>query len=103
MYTFEISKFIFVKIFEYLNINRPNIYSLFVYLRIYSTEVEKVRDPRILDPRKDFHFAESFGTFPPCCEMHITYIQYERNKLLFDLIWVVWTLQSPLNDITYLT
>ena len=38
-------------------------------------EAEKVRDPGILDPRKDLHLAESFWTYPLHRELPFTNIQ----------------------------
>ena len=44
----------------------------------YVAEAEKVRDPGILDPRKDLHLAESFGIFLPCRKLPVIYI-YNRG------------------------
>ena len=50
--------------------------------------MKKVRDPGILDARKDLHLAESFWGFPLRGELPSTNIQYKIERKYYFLIWV---------------
>ena len=44
--------------------------------RLETPEVEKVRDPGILDPRKDLYLTESIWPFPLGRELPLTKMRY---------------------------